>query len=124
MNKILSYSVCVFLSVFYQTQRLLLLNDCHYFSVTYVAIDLLHAKLMVLCQDKERQKEIVSLLGGMPDERYALLVNLGKKITDYSVDRSLLNDGDYIFIFSTISSNFLPNSISLDYFFTTCFFII
>ena len=79
---------------------------------------------MVLCQDKERQKEIVSLLGGMPDERYALLVNLGKKITDYSVDRSLLNDGDYIFIFSTISSNFLPNSISLDYFSTTCFFII
>ena len=30
----------------------------------------------------------------MPDERYALLVNLGKKITDYSVDRSLLNDGE------------------------------
>ena len=120
----LSCSVCVFLSIFYQTHRLLLLNDCHYFSVTYVAIDLLHAKLMVLCQDKERQKEIVSLLGGMPDERYALLVNLGKKITDYSVDRSLLNDGDYIFIFSTISTNFLPNPISLDYFFTTCFFII
>ncbi|XP_015771701.1 PREDICTED: U5 small nuclear ribonucleoprotein 200 kDa helicase-like [Acropora digitifera] len=47
-------------------------------------------------KDKERQKEIVSLLGAMPDERYALLVNLGKKITDYSVDRSLLNDDDVI----------------------------
>ncbi|RMX47508.1 hypothetical protein pdam_00002126 [Pocillopora damicornis] len=47
-------------------------------------------------KDKERQKEIVSLLGGMPDERYALLVNLGKKITDYSVDRSLLNDDEVI----------------------------
>ena len=49
----------------------------------------------VVHQDKERQKEIVSLLGPTPDERFALLVNLGKKITDYSVDRSLLNDGKY-----------------------------
>ena len=38
----------------------------------------------------------MSLLGPTPDERFALLVNLGKKITDYSVDRSLLNDGKYI----------------------------
>ena len=118
----LSCFVCVFLSIFYQTHRLLLLNDCHYFSVTYVAIDLLHAKLMVLCQDKERQKEIVSLLGGMPDERYALLVNLGKKITDYSVDRSLLNDGEYVYIFTTISSHFLPDYV--DYISPTCFLFI
>lgn len=47
-------------------------------------------------KDKERQKEIISLLGPTPDERYALLVNLGKKITDYSVDRSLLNDDEVI----------------------------
>lgn len=51
--------------------------------------------LFCYSQDKERQKEIVSLLGAMPDERYALLVNLGKKITDYSIDRSLFNDGKY-----------------------------
>ena len=53
---------------------------------------------LVVYQDKERQKEIISLLGPTPDERYALLVNLGKKITDYSVDRSLLNDGKYLMI--------------------------
>lgn len=47
-------------------------------------------------KDKERQKEIISLLGPTPDERFALLVNLGKKITDYSVDRSLLNDDEVI----------------------------
>ena len=57
-------------------------------------------------QDKERQKEIISLLGPTPDERFALLVNLGKKITDYSVDRSLLNDGKY----STVKR--LPDSLS------------
>lgn len=32
----------------------------------------------------------------MPDERYALLVNLGKKITDYSVDKDVLGDGGFM----------------------------
>jgi hypothetical protein len=36
----------------------------------------------------------MSLLGNIPDERYALLVNLGKKITDYSVDRDYSNQGE------------------------------
>uniref|UniRef100_A0A915HM77 U5 small nuclear ribonucleoprotein 200 kDa helicase n=1 Tax=Romanomermis culicivorax TaxID=13658 RepID=A0A915HM77_ROMCU len=35
-------------------------------------------------KDKERKKEVESLLGNLPEERYAFLVNLGKKITDYS----------------------------------------
>lgn len=29
----------------------------------------------------------------MPDERYALLVNLGKKITDYHVDHDKMDEG-------------------------------
>ena len=37
-------------------------------------------------RDKERKREIESLLGGIEDERFALLVNLGKKITDWSND--------------------------------------
>ena len=51
----------------------------------------------------------MSLLGTVPDERFALLVNLGKKITDYSVDRSLLNDGEYtmVKIYLTLTTLFL-----------------
>ena len=37
-------------------------------------------------KDKERKKEVELLLGSLADERYALLVNLGKKITDWGVD--------------------------------------
>ena len=29
----------------------------------------------------------------MPDERFALLVNLGKKITDYHVDHDKMDEG-------------------------------
>lgn len=34
-------------------------------------------------RDKERRKEIESLLGSLADERYNIIVNLGKKITDW-----------------------------------------
>lgn len=37
-------------------------------------------------KDKEKKKETETLLGSLADERFALLVNLGKKITDYGVD--------------------------------------
>ena len=36
-------------------------------------------------KDKDRKKEVENLLGPMPEERFALLVNLGKKITDFQV---------------------------------------
>lgn len=45
--------------------------------------------LIVLKNDKlkdlEKKKEIEMLLGSIPDERFALLVNLGKKITDFNI---------------------------------------
>jgi len=47
-------------------------------------------------KDKERKKEISALLGSMADERYALLVNLGKKITDYSAVDKDAGDDDVI----------------------------
>lgn len=34
-------------------------------------------------KDRERKREIDGLLGSVTDERFALLVNLGKKITDF-----------------------------------------
>lgn len=37
-------------------------------------------------KDREKKKEIDNLLGTVADERFALLVNLGKKITDFGVD--------------------------------------
>ncbi|GAB6023297.1 hypothetical protein CHUAL_008104 [Chamberlinius hualienensis] len=46
-------------------------------------------------KDKEKKKETELLLGGLTDERFALLVNLGKKITDYGVDeKAAVNDGN------------------------------
>ena len=34
-------------------------------------------------REKEKKKEVEGLLGSVPEERFALLVNLGKKITDW-----------------------------------------
>lgn len=46
--------------------------------------------LAVLKQDRlkerEKKKEIDNLLGSVAEERFALLVNLGKKITDFGSD--------------------------------------
>lgn len=44
-------------------------------------------------KEKEKKKETESLLGSLAEERFALLVNLGKKITDYGNDeKSTTND--------------------------------
>ena len=39
-------------------------------------------------KDKERMKEVEGLLGGLAEERFALLVNLGKKITDWADEKT------------------------------------
>ncbi|ESO86122.1 hypothetical protein LOTGIDRAFT_239637 [Lottia gigantea] len=40
-------------------------------------------------REKERMKEFGNLLGPIPEERFALLVNLGKKITDYGQEEKV-----------------------------------
>ena len=40
-------------------------------------------------KDKERKKEVESLLGNLAEERFALLVNLGKKITDWGQEEKM-----------------------------------
>lgn len=40
-------------------------------------------------KDRERRKEVEMLLGGVAEERYALLVNLGKKISDWGADEKM-----------------------------------
>lgn len=47
-------------------------------------------------KDKERKREVEGLLGNIPDERFNQLVNLGKKITDWSneqLEKSLNQEG-------------------------------
>ena len=39
-------------------------------------------------RDKEKRREVEALIGKLPDERYALLVNLSKKITDFVIDEN------------------------------------
>jgi len=40
-------------------------------------------------KDREKRREVEVLLAGLADERYALLVNLGKKITDWGSDEKM-----------------------------------
>lgn len=40
-------------------------------------------------KDRDRKKEIDGLLGNVAEERFALLVNLGKKITDFGTDSAI-----------------------------------
>ncbi|MBN3296912.1 U520 helicase, partial [Amia calva] len=47
-------------------------------------------------RDKERRKETEQLLGPTDDTRYHVLVNLGKKISDYGGDKELQNMDDNI----------------------------
>lgn len=54
-------------------------------------------------RDKERRREVEQLLGPADDTRYHVLVNLGKKITDYGGDKDLQNMGkDPIHVFFSI----------------------
>lgn len=43
-------------------------------------------------KDKERKKEVEELLGGLAEERFAVLVNLGKKITDWGQEEKMQTD--------------------------------
>lgn len=47
-------------------------------------------------RDKERRREVEQLLGPADDTRYHVLVNLGKKISDYGGDKELQNMGKEI----------------------------
>ncbi|KAK3589739.1 hypothetical protein CHS0354_021060 [Potamilus streckersoni] len=43
-------------------------------------------------REKEKKKEVENLLGPLAEERFALLVNLGKKITDWGQDEKMQTD--------------------------------
>ncbi|XP_034244319.1 putative U5 small nuclear ribonucleoprotein 200 kDa helicase isoform X1 [Thrips palmi] len=48
-------------------------------------------------KEKEKKKETESLLGGLAEERFALLVNLGKKITDFGAKEEIHIAGKHLF---------------------------
>lgn len=50
-------------------------------------------------RDKERRREVEQLLGPADDTRYHVLVNLGKKITDYGGDKDLQNMGTFVLLY-------------------------
>ena len=47
-------------------------------------------------KNKDKKKELEQLLGTLAEERFALLVNLGKKITDYGSEKEKKNIGKYL----------------------------
>ena len=51
-------------------------------------------------KDKERKKEVEMLLGSVAEERFALLTNLGKKITDWGAEEKM-QTGNTHFLFIT-----------------------
>lgn len=44
-------------------------------------------------KEKEKKKETENLLGSLAEERFALLVNLGKKITDFGAEQKSATAG-------------------------------
>ncbi|KAL5471241.1 hypothetical protein EMCRGX_G029336, partial [Ephydatia muelleri] len=47
-------------------------------------------------KEKEKQKEVTSLLGPLDDEKFTLLVGLGRKITDYGAEKHTASNEDTI----------------------------
>lgn len=45
-------------------------------------------------KEKEKKRETESYLGNLAEERFALLVNLGKKITDFGSDEKMQSNDD------------------------------
>ena len=54
-------------------------------------------------REKEKKKECESLLGTIAEERFALLLNLGKKITDW-VQEEKMQTGTFCFILTAFYS--------------------
>jgi len=44
-------------------------------------------------RERDKQREISSLIGPVDDDKFALLVGLGKKITDYGADKHTAVEG-------------------------------
>lgn len=57
-------------------------------------------------KDREKRREVEVLLGGLADERYALLVNLGKKITDWGSDEKMQTGIRWFLVFTFIVSHY------------------
>lgn len=80
-------------------------------------------------RDKERRREVEQLLGPSDDTRYHVLVNLGKKITDYGGDKELQNMGRQALIVCSITSTgkslfsllYLLTRVSVAFFCKSCF---
>lgn len=48
-------------------------------------------------KERDKKTETEALLGLLTEERFALLVNLGKKITDFGNEEKIQGTGNFIF---------------------------
>ena len=58
-------------------------------------------------KDKERKKEVEMLLGSVAEERFALLTNLGKKITDWGAEEKMQTGNTHFFFITRHHEFFL-----------------
>lgn len=49
-------------------------------------------------KEREKKRETETLLGSLADERFALLVNLGKKITDFGAEEKTQTTGNQLLL--------------------------
>ena len=49
-------------------------------------------------KEREKQREISSLLGSLEEDKFALLVGLGKRITDYGADKHAAMLGKCVYV--------------------------
>ncbi len=55
-------------------------------------------------KDREKKVELEALLGSLPEERFALFVNLAKKITDFGSEARSRTNGKYLNVFNRFCS--------------------
>ena len=66
-------------------------------------------------KDREKRREVEVLLGGLADERYALLVNLGKKITDWGSDEKMQTGRPIGYCYMLIVYCYTPDTLSRNF---------
>lgn len=73
-------------------------------------------------RDKERRKEVESLIGSLADERYNIIVSLGKKISDWKEDDEKTTE-DNIDEAYGVNVQFEESDPEVSCFLSDCFFV-
>ena len=63
-------------------------------------------------KDKDKKLEVEELLGSLAEERFALLINLGKKISDWRADEKM-QTGEYKMVYLVTAADCVSVNSSL-----------